>query len=467
MAHLGEAILRYHQLFRRAGYRNLAWAESLEQRLREQRLMDSGRLLAPALRPQFLLPRQLELLSGAAAQLSCLIDQMVQLALHSPALLNQLKLLPAEKMLAMIDPGYSGCGSFSRFEVLVENGSFSVCGVNASQPADMVTSDQVAELFLSLPILKDFTRGKYKLSKLGSLARLHAAILQTWREFGGRDQPNIAILDCNQCHSSWGQSQALEESLRQANAAVRLVSPEELVYAPPAEHQNHRPSDNKSRKLRAGDFSIDVILRCVSVRELLIRCGLTHPLFAAYRDRAVCVINNFRAELACRRALLDLLTDEACTSHLDTISRRLIRSLVPWTRLVAPRKTTYKGETVDLLPFVLANREKLVLRPNEDLSSQPVFLGAAMDRSSWERALRLACQSPYVVQEACSRSCEPFPIFHYGELHMREVEVFLHTNLFHAQLQGASAALQVSSSKGSHLVGIAPVLLLETLEGET
>ncbi len=464
MAQLGDAILRYHQLFRRTGYRDLAWAETLAQRLREQRVMDSGRLLAPALRPQFLSRRQLTQLADAAAHLSCLIDQTVQLALSSPALLNRLGLLPAEKMLAAIDPGYPGCGSLSRFEVLVENGSFSVSSVDASQPADVVTSDQVAELFLSLPILQDFTRGKYKLSKLGSLARLPAAILQTWREFGGRDQPNIAILDCNHRNSSGSQSQALEQSLRQANAAVRLVSPEELVYEPPAENRSN-PTAHNGRKLRAGDFSIDVILRCVSVRELLIRCGLNHPLFAAYRDRAVCLINNFRAELACRRALFDLLTDEACISHFDALSRKLARSLVPWTRVVSPRKTTYKGEIVDLPQFILANREKLVLRPNEDLPGQPVFLGAAMDHASWERALRLAFQSPYVVQEACSRICEPFPIFHYGELQMREVEVSLHTNLFHSQLQGASATLQVSSAKGPHLVGIAPVLLLETLEG--
>ncbi|MGH9584233.1 MAG: hypothetical protein ACRD4O_15015, partial [Bryobacteraceae bacterium] len=72
-------------------------------------------------------------------------------------------------------------------------------------------------------------------------------------------------------------------------------------------------------------------------------------------------------------------------------------------------------------------------------------------------------QTPYVVQEATARGRESFPVFQYGELRMREVEVSVHPNLFNGRLQGASATLQIPSSSGSSLVAVAPVLLLENL----
>jgi hypothetical protein len=447
MVQLGDAIARYHKLFDEAGYRDLAWAEAFQERMREQRFTESGRLLAPILRPQFLSRRQVDLLTNTAEHICRIADQVAQFAVDSPALLNRLKLLPGEKMLAAAKPGYSRFQVMSRIDALVENGSLSIHGVDACKPTGVVCSDQVADMFLQLPIVKDFKRGKYKLSKLGGAKRFQAAVLQAWKEFGGRAEPQIAIVEMDGGNA---ESHIFKELLLDAGSRTRVVSADELVYG--------------DRKLRAGDFVIDIALRCVSTRDLLIRFGLSHPLFTAYRDSAVCVINNFRSEIGRRRALFELLTDDAIAARLDPADRKLIRAFVPWTRVVAQRKTTYKDQQIEFVDFILRNRAKLILRPNEDTTGQPVFSGAAMTQSAWERVVKLALQTPYVVQETTARGREPFPVFQYGELQMREVEVSVHPNLFNGRVQGASAALQIPSANGSSFVAVAPVLLLENLE---
>lgn len=450
MVHLGEAIARYHELFEVAGYRDLAWAEALQERMRDERLTESGRLLAPVLRPQFISRKQLDRLTDAAERISSIAGQVSEFALASPALLNRLKLLPAEKMLAADAPGGSGFPVMSRLEALAENGAVSVLGLDGCNPAALACSERIADLFLDLPIVKEFKRGKYRLSKPGGSTCLQAAVLEAWKQFGGRGQPHIAII---QSEGDSAGSDAARQLLLSTGNSTRLVSPDQLTY--------------EGRTLRAADFAIDVALRCVSTRDLLIRFGLSHPLFAASRDGAVCLVNSFRSEIVRRRAMFELVTDEAVAARLATADRKLIRAVVPWTRVVFRRKTAYEDRQVDLLEFIAANREKLVLRPNEDMGGEAVFTGAAMTQPAWERVIRTALQSPYVVQETARRTREPFPVYQYGEFQMREVEVSVHPGLLNGRVQGASAALQMPSATGSSLIGAAPVLLLENLDAES
>ena len=104
----------------------------------------------------------------------------------------------------------------------------------------------------------------------------------------------------------------------------------------------------------------------VRVSEFLVRFDLNHPLVRAYRDRAVCVVNSFRSEMAQRRAIFDLLTDETITSVFPTLERKAIRDFIPWTRVVIAGNTAYHESTVDLPAFIQANRERLILKPNDD-----------------------------------------------------------------------------------------------------
>ena len=87
------------------------------------------------------------------------------------------------------------------------------------------------------------------------------------------------------------------------------------------------------------------------------RFDLNHPLVRAYRDRAVCVVNSFRSEMAQRRAIFDLLTDETITSSFPTAERKAIRDYIPWTRVVSATNTAYHEESVDLPAFIQSNRE--------------------------------------------------------------------------------------------------------------
>lgn len=446
MPPLSEPVARYHNLLEHDGYRDLGWAEQLQEQMRLCNLAESGRLLAPVLRPHFVTARQLENLTRVSEQLAAILSQVEALALESRTLLERLHMLPAEKMLAAIPSGSSRFTVTSRLNLRLQNGSLSMRGVDTCKAAGLAYSDCLSDLFLDLPIVKEFKRGNYKLSKLGGVKQLRSALLQAWKEFGGTDQPNIAVIEAVQ-PSAGGEARLLVEMLARLGSPARLVSPERLEYT--------------NGRLTSEGIRIDIGFRRLLTRELLVRSDLSHPLLRAYRDGAVCLVNGFRSEVAQRRSLFDLLTDETVTSRLSSAEHKLIRTFVPWTRVVSQRKTQYKGEEIDLPEFILRSQEHLVLLPNEDESGRHSFVGAEITATAWERALRLALQAPYVVQERSHAAREMFPVFAYGELKMKEADVCVHPHVFNGQVQGASASLEAAAPAMQSPFAIAPVFLLE------
>jgi hypothetical protein len=130
--------------------------------------------------------------------------------------------------------------------------------------------------------------------------------------------------------------------------------------------------------------------------------------------------------------------------------------------MVAMNKTSYQDQTIDLPNFILHNREKLVLKPNDDSGEHHSIRGWETDAAGWERALRKALRMPYVVQEKVDASRAMFPLLRYGELEMRDMQVDLHPHAYLGKVQGCSSWLSTGDGGGfSTVAGLAPTFILE------
>src|SRR5262249_20188664 len=152
-----------------------------------------------------------------------------------------------------------------------------------------------------------------------------------------------------------------------------------------------------------------LVYKRVLISELLDRCGLDHPVVRAVRDGAVCMVNPFRCKILYKKASFAVLSDEQ-NSHLFTPEERaVIAAHIPWTRRVEERHTEYGGHRMALVPFVHEQRERLVLKPNDDYGGKGIVLGWTVDATAWEKAVRTALAEPYVVQERVTLPSEPYP----------------------------------------------------------
>ena len=446
MTLLGEAIARYHKLIESEPYIDLAWAQALQERKKALKLEDGP--LSPVLRPHLIPSRDYAAMVRAAEALLSAIDRVERLALSNPALLARVQLLPAERMLAGVDPGYSAFSVAGTLHTHMTDGVIRFSGHSGVISPGAIYGEALSELYYEAPPVKDL-RKKFKLKKLPGAKPLISAILKAYKESGGKNKrPSIAVLEFRQPNVS-SESMLLVEFLAREGFPAEVIAPDQLEY--------------RNGVLHRGEFAINVVYRNIKLQEFLVRFDLNHPLVRAAKDRAVCMINSFRSELASKQALFDLLTDDAVTAKFPAAERKAIREFVPWTRVVQATKTTHKGHTIDLPEFVMKHRAKLLLRPNDNSGEVHPVRGVDVNDLNWEKALRQAMRTPYVVQEAAEPPARAvFPMLQYGSLMMKEMLVDVQPHAYLGSVQGCSSWLDVAGpSSFSTLTGLAPTFLLE------
>src|SRR6266478_6523337 len=151
MSQLDEAIARYQKILESDLTRSINWATELQAQMETEKLSFGGRLICPFLRPHFITRRQYDSLVKAGEILISAVDRMQKMVLQSPALLAKLELLPAEKMLAAINPGYKTLEVTCRLDSHLTNGSLNLVQYNADSPTGMAWADGLSEIFYNAP----------------------------------------------------------------------------------------------------------------------------------------------------------------------------------------------------------------------------------------------------------------------------------------------------------------------------
>jgi hypothetical protein len=281
-------------------------------------------------------------------------------------------------------------------------GGLKVTEYNAETPAGVAYGDALAELFLALPVARRFQR-EWRMVPLPGRHSVLDALVEAHLGIFGRGEPvSIAIVDWRDVPTR-SEFLLFQDYFCRLGAACIVADPEELEY--------------RNGRLYAAGTAVTVVYKRVLLAELVARGGLDHPLVRAVRDGAVAMVDSFYCKPLHKKASLAVLSDERNAGLFDPAERAAIARLVPWTRMVEERRTLYGRRKVDLIPFLLAGRERLVLKPNDDYGGAGVVLGWTVSETEWERATREALARPYVVQHRIDLPSETYPTVVNGRLH--------------------------------------------------
>jgi circularly permuted ATPgrasp domain protein len=446
---LADAIARYHDLLEQG---NLA-ADSQDQLDRLTRLRGlyfGDRPVCTVLRPRFLSSDQFRFLVSRVQTLLPAFQKVYRRAMADTAFRRQFGLLAWEEELLKIDPGFDEPSPTARFDSFFVSGQeLKFTEYNAETPAGTGYQDTLTEMFYGLPVMQEFLR-QYQVRPLPAKPGVLHALLESYRQFRGRrERPRVAILDWKEV-PTYSEFRLYDDFFHQQGLESKIIDVREVEYS--------------GGKLRHGDYVIDLIYKRVLVSELYERGGLNHPVIRALRDKAVCMVNSFRCKILYKKASFAVLSDEANSGLFSLVELDAIREHIPWTRRVEERKTQFSGKMVDLVPHILSNRDRLVLKPNDDYGGKGIVLGWTVDGAAWEAAVRKALAEPYVVQERVNLPTEPFPSLEDGRLQV--IDRMLDTNpfvCFGSTVDGCltrvstEALLNVTAGGGS----TAPTFLLE------
>lgn len=398
---INDVIAQYHELLTDE-IAEEADAD-MRQKLKERSLYFGDRPLCVVLRPHFYQQAEWDFMQQGLNALLTAFARAHDICMKDNEHRAKLLLEDYEESLCEIDKDTPLPWSSSRLDTFYvsEERNLKCVEYNAETPAGIGYNDTLADVFDQLEPMKRFSE-KYNFKPMRSLDTLQDALISAYREWGGREKPQIAILD-------WGDVPTLNEHeitrihLEQAGYKTTLADPRALDY--------------RDDSLMYGDFRIDLIYKRVLYSELIGRMGVNNnPVLEAVRDKAVYMTNSPSAKLMAKKASLAFLSDEQ-NSHLFTSSQqKAIHDHIPWTRVVSETKSTYNGQEIDLLEFITQNRDRLVLKPNDEYGGAGVVLGWQCAEDDWQATLQNAIETPHVVQEKVTLLQRDFPSWINGSL---------------------------------------------------
>ena len=399
---LEDAIRTYHDLLTPALARESQL--QLDDQLRRHGLFFGSRPLCTVLRPRFLTYPQYRFLQTSIQPLLTALDKAYRAAMEDDGVRRQFDLYEWEEALLHYDPGYPYPTPVSRLDAFYLTGNDTLCFTeyNAEVPAASAYNDVLSEVFYGLPIMREFFH-KYEVRSLTTRYRVMHALLDAYRHWSGAhsEPPRVAIMDWEDV-PTYSEFRLFLDYFRSQGLECIICAPHEVEY--------------QNGELRVGDYHITLIYKRILITELVEQGGLDHPVVQAVRDGAVCMVNPFRCKLLYKKASLAVLSDER-NAHLFTTEERLaIARHIPWTRRVEERHTKHDGRDVDLIPFILEEKDRMVLKPNDDYGGHGIVLGWLVDQSRWEEAVDSAMRSPHVVQEKVVIPQEPYPSVVDGQL---------------------------------------------------
>ncbi|HEX7294406.1 MAG TPA: hypothetical protein VF251_01555, partial [Pyrinomonadaceae bacterium] len=297
-------------------------------------------------------------------------------------------------------------------------------------PAGIAYADAVYDIFSSLPVMKKFAE-QYEVNALYGRRFMLDVLLDSYQEYLGRKpdhSPTIAIVDLEDLPTKT-EFELFRDFFEQNGYSAIICSPQELEFT--------------DGRLRRNDFEIDIVYKRLLLNEYL-PIMLDHPaLLQAYRAGAVCMVNSFRSKLIHKKALFAVLTDRRHNDLFTLQEQEAIAAHVPWTRTVKDERTDYFGKEIELLKFVTTNRDRLVLKPNDDYGGHGISIGWNTNETQWNEALQAALMDgDYLVQERVPTARETFPALTAdGRIEFAEQLVDLDPLLFNGRVGSAFTRL--------------------------
>ncbi|MEW6733529.1 MAG: hypothetical protein AB1489_19530 [Acidobacteriota bacterium] len=372
-------------------------AEELTRAIKAENLISAGRPISSVLRPYFIDETTYQTIQSISTLLMHTLRDLVKYISNNMELLCEFNLSKEEEMLLKNLPSHpSMIGRLDAF--LSPQGDLRFLEYN-SNPGDFTLDDRITKVFHSLEVMKSFGK-KYQVRSIYNLNMTFSSIISAQQEMGHSGVPTVGIIGGKQAESL-SELLLMIEFGKRMGCQVLKAELDQIGY--------------RNQRLLIENRPLDIVF--VLSWESLLSSNLKLALFDALMRGSVRLLQNPWDYFTIGQKVLFTILTDTNYAHLfkpDTIKR--LSSYIPWTRKLREGKTSYYDNSIDLVPFVYQNRDRLVLKPIRGLGGGGVVLGWECDNDAWNAAIKRGLDSSYVVQERVAVGRETFPIVVDGRL---------------------------------------------------
>jgi hypothetical protein len=265
------------------------------------------------------------------------------------------------------------------------------------------------ETFQKLPVYSDFLRAE-DLSYHDPLESILSEIIRAAADRGITRTPTVALVDWPTTYPDY------EQPLEQVCALMR-------AHGVDAIHTHVGRLTERNGHLWCGKTKIDVLYRIFMLEDVPEQPELITPILDVHRAGNVLLAMSFFAELVGNKAGLALLSEATEGDFLTAEERATVDRILPQTRLLRHGRTTWDGESCDLLGMALAKKNDLVLKPAIGHANRGVTIGSAVTDEEWRQVLQDAIGDVVVLQEHVIAAPESVPILEGDDWRTRDYDV--------------------------------------------
>ena len=422
------AVDYYHSLLEKSDIK--AFAENFQNELIKRGAIFGGRPLCPFLRPHFIGREQLLLMQDAVRSISRAISVLRPRLISDEEIKNVLSFTDAERELIEIDPGYDELSVTSRLDSFILGGKLNFVEYNAETPAGICYADELIKTFESTDIMHEFRR-EFPCQSMLSTDRLLQSLLDTYEDWGGTEKPTIAIVDYEGLPTV-PEFHLVQKHFQKCGYKCLIADPRRLEYS--------------NGVLSFEGEHIHIVYKRLLINEYLDRADECRAYWEAYKNHAACFVNSFRCKYLHKKAIFAVLTDPKYQEGLSDSQIQAIYTHIPWTRMLKEGYTSDpEGSKIDLAEWVRANRNNLVMKPNDDYGGHGIYIGWECSDSKWEEAVSKCLNLNYLVQTKVEVAREHYPSWSGSKVEMGEYAVDLDPYIFSGRIAGYMTRLSGTS----------------------
>ncbi len=373
--------------------------EELNEKLLAANFTMSGKPFPTFLKPLFVEKRIKGHLAKITDTIMDCIEKVGDLFFADPEMEQYFEMPALDRELARIDPGYPRRVINGRLDAFLSEQGLKFLEFNTDSPCGIGWHDKLIELLQEIPIIQEFIK-KHNAEYSPLLPNFTQMIRQKNQEVGGPKEFTVAVA------TDWNTTVRydLELVASYLNSQPGIQS---FFWDP-------REAEYDGKTLRMDGKPVHVVFRD-DIRDFTGDLERSKPVLDAFRDKNICFINPFSSRVGGLKSVLWFMTDQK-SQHLFTKDEiKTIRETIPWTRFMKESKTNYGDREVDLYPFVRANKDKFVLKPNAGYGGFGVTIGPVVTQAEWDKVLeQIATGESWVVQELAYVPRGDYPQFTPG-----------------------------------------------------
>jgi len=377
----------------------------LEAGLLEHQMSFHGHTVCNVLRPLFLSEESVAALSSSTRLVASAIHKVSSTLFRDQSLRRRIGMGPERERLLAFDrrPSTELLARLDGFRN--ERGTVQFIEYNPGTPGGFVFTDILSELFESMEVVKRLG-DKVPLRSLRMAHHVPSALLSSCRSAGLEGRPRLTII------ATSAESAGIETMTELSVIRGLLMNAGFELHLSHAQ-AIHRGADG----LYDGALRLDAVL-VLDWEELIAQLSPEHGFWQCVEEGSVHLINSLANwYLRGNKAVFSLLSDPEFSGLFDTETNQALDSHIPWTRLLREGNTLRAGRALDLLPYVLEQRNELVLKPAYSYGGQGVVLGWTVDDATWSAAVLAALGgAPHVVQERVQLAQQTFPCLIEGNV---------------------------------------------------